>query len=214
MITSRIGKVVVAGIVLGASLLLWPATAGATHQPACPYPHDGGVWAAGPYLKTPGDQFFRPIDKNNNGLLCFNSEGPVKDDVDPDSPDGGAEKEPITALATVDCGGNNVVAGRPVIGFVTISLVGNGPVAAQVSLKDAIPNQTYAFFLIQTPSESLGCNKPPDGSITTNGQGNGNVGLSAAKLPDATGAFVFAFGPEQQPLVVSDHYAFGSNSPG
>jgi hypothetical protein len=198
---------------LGASLSLWPATAGATHQPACPLPHaDGEQWIVSVYPTF--DKGSRAQDKNHNGVLCFDSTGIFSfDDVDPDSPDGAAEKVPITQVATVDCGGTILPPNVPVLGFANISLVGNGPVVAQVSLKDAIPNETYAFSLIQTPIESASCRKPPDGFITTNGQGNGNVRLSVAKLPGATGAFVFAFGPAQQPLVASNTYAFGSNSP-
>jgi hypothetical protein len=217
MLRSRIGKIAVAGVVFGASLSLWPATARAKHQPECPYPHkDGEQWTRQQY--APDSEFHRRIDRNNNGVLCFLSVErgvAVRDDVDPnfDLPTnaaGGlpaAETVPIFRTTRISCGGDNQPA-EPTVGFANIRSDGNGPVVAQVSLKDARPNTTYDFILLQTPGGNCGPSRQPDGSITTNAQGNGNAKLSAAKRPGATGAFVFSLRPEQ--FLASGHYVFGS----
>jgi hypothetical protein len=71
---SRIRKIAVAGVVLDASLSLWPATAGATHQPACPYRHrPPDLFASGWALVA--DTVEQPrssiVDRNGNGQVCL-----------------------------------------------------------------------------------------------------------------------------------------------
>ena len=65
MITSRLRKIAVAGVVLAASLSLLPSTAGATHQPECPYQHraDQG-WLIFNAAEKP------QADHNGDGLIC------------------------------------------------------------------------------------------------------------------------------------------------
>jgi hypothetical protein len=116
-----------------------------------------------------------------------------------------SETVPIWPTSRLACSGENAV-GSPIIGTVHIRSDRDGPVVAEVSLKDGRPNTRYEFILLQTPGESGGCNKPADGILTTNSQGNGNVRLSAKRLPDTTGALVISVDPE---LLVSGHYVFG-----
>ena len=204
-----IGKIAVAGVVVGASLLLGPASAGATHQPECPYPHkDGEEWTLGPY---PLDSPLRRIDRNSNSLLCFESgdHGSVRDDEDPSAgrPNAAAEKVLLFPTTSFSCNGENTL-GRFPVGFANIRSDANGPVAAEVSLKGAQPDTRYDFVLVQLPGGD--CLPPTNtaiGSITTNGQGNGNAKLSATKRPGQTGAFLLAFGPQQ--ILVSGNSVFG-----
>lgn len=112
---------------------------------------------------------------------------------------------PIWPTNRISCDGSNAV-GSPIIGTVHIRSDRDGPVVAEVSLKDGRPNTRYEFILLQTPGENGGCNKPADGVLTTNGQGNGNVRLSAKRLSDTTGALVISIDPD---LLVSGHYVFG-----
>jgi hypothetical protein len=122
-----------------------------------------------------------------------------------------ADKVPIVSTNTFGCGagGPSVPPGSPIVGAVNIRSDGNGPVVAEVSLKDGRPNTRYEFLLLQTPGETrFGCFKPANGIMTTNGQGNGNVRLSAARLPDTTGGFVLSFNTPDN--LVSGHYVFGN----
>lgn len=208
MIRARIGKIALGGIVVGASLSLWPATTGA--QPECPYPHrDTEQWTINTYAND--SAFHRRIDRNNNGVLCFKSSDrgvAVRDDLDPffENLDSATDKVTITQVTRISCDGSTPPGARTV-GFANIRSDGNGPVVARVSLKDALPNATYDFILLQLPGEAGACNKPAAGSVTTNGQGNGTASFSAVKLPGTTAAFVFAAGPQ---LLVSGQYVFGS----
>jgi hypothetical protein len=120
-----------------------------------------------------------------------------------------ADHVPIFSTNTFGCGagGPSVPPGSPIVGSVNVRSDGNGPVVAEVSLKDGRPNTTYQFLLLQTPGER-GCIKPANGTSTTNGQGNGNVRLSVAKLPDTTGAYVISFNTRDN--LVSGHYMFGN----
>jgi hypothetical protein len=70
MLRSRIRKIAVAGVVLGASVSLWPATAGARHQPSCPYQHrEGQAWQ----LQGDFTTFRARVDDrgNNNDVVCI-----------------------------------------------------------------------------------------------------------------------------------------------
>ena len=80
--------------------------------------------------------------------------------------------------------------GTPTQGFAVIKLSPDGTViSAQVSLKDAVPNATYAVHIDQTPR---GPCRASVGTIQTNGQGNGNASVSAPLAPGTTDAAVFA----------------------
>ena len=80
--------------------------------------------------------------------------------------------------------------GTPTQGFAVIKLSSDGTViSAQVSLKDAVPNATYAVHIDQTPR---GPCRASVGTIQTNGQGNGNASVSAPLAPGTTDAAVWA----------------------
>ena len=122
-----------------------------------------------------------------------------------------ADKVPIVSSNTIGCfaDGPRVLPGSPIVGFVNIRSDGNGPVVAELSVKDGRPNTSYEFLLLQTPSQGPGCiSFSPNGTMTTNGQGNGNLRLSVTRLPDTTGAFVLSFNTPDN--FVSGHYVFGS----
>ena len=68
-------------------------------------------------------------------------------------------------------------------GFAVIVRV-DGNVVAEVSLKGGLPNTTYNVRLIQTPSGS-DC-FTFDGTLTTNGQGNGNAHIEEPLLAGPT----------------------------
>jgi hypothetical protein len=72
------------------------------------------------------------------------------------------------------CDGSGVISGAPGFGFAVINAPSNGTVEATVSLKGVKPNTTYGVGLIQGLAD---CGTI-DGTITTNGQGNGNAHVS------------------------------------
>jgi hypothetical protein len=88
---------------------------------------------------------------------------------------GGSQKfELLGPNGNVFCNGG-VISGAPGgFGFAVINAPGNDTVAATVSLKGLTPNTTYFVGLIQGVSDCV----TDDGTITTNGQGNGTVHLS------------------------------------
>jgi hypothetical protein len=68
-----------------------------------------------------------------------------------------------------------VLAGDPGgFGFAVINLTGEGDVAATVSVKGLDPNTEYHVYLVQGPADR----GTVDGTITTNGQGNGTIHVS------------------------------------
>jgi hypothetical protein len=78
--------------------------------------------------------------------------------------------------------------GNPTGGFAIIHSTGDGTLIAELSLKNAEPNQTYGVGLVQTPSGAH-CTES-EFQLTTNGNGNGNVNMQDPLLPGTTGAFV------------------------
>ena len=76
-------------------------------------------------------------------------------------------------------------------GFAVIYTTGSGQVAAEVSLKNGLPDTTYNLVLAQTPS-GAGCFTPPQTTVTltTNDQGQGNAQISEPILAGQDDAFV------------------------
>jgi hypothetical protein len=102
----------------------------------------------------------------------------------------GAEKAPLVHNVFELCTGGLINPPSPLptgFGSAVINATDN-KLIAEVALKNALPNTTYQVALTQTPS-GAGCNVYTD-SITTNGQGNGNVHIAQPLLPGTTDAFV------------------------
>jgi len=100
-----------------------------------------------------------------------------------------AQTEQMFDEGVVNCE-SGMSGGTPTQGFAVIKLSPDGTViSAQVSLKDAVPNATYAVHIDQTPR---GPCRASVGTIQTNGQGNGNAYVSAPLAPGTTDAAVFA----------------------
>ena len=100
-----------------------------------------------------------------------------------------AQTEQMFDEGVVNCE-SGMSGGTPTQGFAVIKLSPDGTViSAQVSLKDAVPNATYAVHIDQTPR---GPCRASVGTIQTNGQGNGNASVSAPLAPGTTDAAVFA----------------------
>ena len=80
-----------------------------------------------------------------------------------------------------------------------------GIITTKVKLKNAVPNTTYAVFVVQTPS-GAGCNDV-DGTITTDKGGNGNLILQEPLLPGSEDAFVYVY--DGVDLMVTRDVVFG-----
>jgi hypothetical protein len=104
--------------------------------------------------------------------------------------DNGAQKAPLVHNVFELCTGGLINPPSPLpTGFGSAVITATGDtLIAEVALKNALPNTTYQVALTQTPS-GAGCNVYTD-TITTNGQGNGNVHITQALLPATTDAFV------------------------
>ena len=145
-----------------------------------------------------------------NGLVTFTYPAPVTGSGKPPPPasSNAAQKEHfLHPTSAVSC--QPGTAGTPTDSFAIIKNA-NNTVSAQVALKNAVPNVTYAVFLVQTPTGS-GC-ADIAGTIQTSGQGNGNVHVSAPLSGGATGAFVDVlakFGGSSD-FQETTNYAFGS----
>jgi len=108
----------------------------------------------------------------------------------------GAGKAPLyNAPANFSCpAGALPAAGDPTFGFAVLNTTGNGIVIAEVALKGATPNATYDIYVNQDPG---GCPTVSTGSLTTNGQGNGNANVKVARVSSATKYWVSAVGGGQ-----------------
>lgn len=85
--------------------------------------------------------------------------------------------------------------GTPGYGHAIIHAGPDGRLSAEVSLKHGLPDATYQVYLIQSAGLGGGTFDcfVPDGTLTTNGQGNGNVHLDDALMPGATLAHVYLY---------------------
>ena len=100
-----------------------------------------------------------------------------------------AQTEQMFDEGVVNCE-SGMSGGTPTQGFAVIKLSSDGTViSAEVSVKDAVPNATYAVHIDQTPR---GPCRASVGTIQTNGQGNGNASVSAPLAPGTTDAAVWA----------------------
>jgi hypothetical protein len=84
------------------------------------------------------------------------------------------------------CNGSGA-SGSPGFGFAVVNHHA-GNVAAEIAMKGVAPNTTYNVRLIQT-NDVADCFRT-DATLTTNGQGNGNVHVSEPIEPGATSVFV------------------------
>jgi hypothetical protein len=79
-----------------------------------------------------------------------------------------------------DCGVPCVEAvdstGPTGFGFTNYNVDGQGNLRVVASLKNAAPNTTYHIFLVCGPTHDTSCGFTDIGTLTTNGQGNGNSG--------------------------------------
>jgi hypothetical protein len=76
------------------------------------------------------------------------------------------------------------MAGPTGFGFVNFNQDDAGNLRVVASLKNAEPNTTYEIFLVCGPTHDTACGFISIGTLTTNGQGNGNSG--AIDVPLAT----------------------------
>ena len=118
-----------------------------------------------------------------------------------DPPPEGAAKEPLLDntffLLSVTCPGGSS-APTPSVGFVILnshpplnSVGQDSTVSAEVVVKGAIPNATYAVYLIQDPGNCP--NVLSVGTIATNGEGNGNAHAEVSRIPGAMTFWVIVF---------------------
>src|SRR6266550_1701746 len=99
----------------------------------------------------------------------------------------GAVKQPLLANTGGDCF-QGATSGTPIGNSFVILNKAGGNVSAEIHLQGAPANGQWTIKLDQRPLE--GCNPAVEGTITTNGQGNGNAHVSEPVLPGNTGAFV------------------------
>jgi hypothetical protein len=117
-----------------------------------------------------------------------------------------AEKGRLTEVDTINCDGSTP-PGTPTQNFAIIKLSGKdgATVAANVTLKDLVPDDIVTVILIQTPSLSCG---PDSETVLSNGQGNATVQISAPRVFGKTGAFVAVIGTGHR--LVSEPFVFAA----
>ena len=108
----------------------------------------------------------------------------------------GAGKAPLyNAPANFTCPtGAQPAVGDPTFGFAVLNTTGNGMVIANVALKGATPDATYDIYVNQDPG---GCPTVATGTLTTNGEGNGNANVKVPAIPGASMYWVSAVGGGQ-----------------
>jgi hypothetical protein len=72
-------------------------------------------------------------------------------------------------------------------GFVNYNKDAAGALRVVVSLKNAEPNTTYHIFFVCGPTHATACGFEDIGTLTTNGQGNGNSGAIIVSAPPFVG---------------------------
>ena len=113
-----------------------------------------------------------------------------------DPPPQGAAKEPLFNTAVFTCP-TGVIPTPTTFGFVILNTHGpedvfekDSVVSIEVAIKDGIPNATYQIFLAQDPGNCP--NMVSVGTVTTNGQGNGNGHAEVSGISMATNFWVVA----------------------
>ena len=113
-----------------------------------------------------------------------------------DPPPQGAAKEPLFNTAAFACP-TGAVPTPTTFGFVILNTHGpadafgnDSVVSAEVVIKNGIPNATYQIFLAQDPGNCP--NMVSVGTVTTNGQGNGNGHAEVSRISTATNFWVAA----------------------
>ena len=89
---------------------------------------------------------------------------------------------------------SGITEGTPTPSYAVIGFH-NGNASATVRLQSQVPNTTYQIDLVQTPSGESCLQDPGEGSLTTDGQGNGKTFLSEPILPNQKGVFVMLLTP-------------------
>lgn len=72
-------------------------------------------------------------------------------------------------------------------GFVNVNKNAAGDLRVVAVLKNAAPNTTYEVFLVCGPTHATACGFVSLGTLTTNGQGNGNSGAIVVEDPPYVG---------------------------
>ena len=104
-----------------------------------------------------------------------------------------ASKEVVFSHTTGNCN-SGLITGLPTDSFAVINTHA-GTVSAEIALKGLAPNTTYQVDLVQVPSGESCLQVPGETTLTTNGQGNGNVHFAEPILPGQTGVFVMLVAP-------------------
>ena len=97
---------------------------------------------------------------------------------------------PVDTFTSCSTGGD---VSASTFGFVNINPQ-NGNLQIEVAVKGGTPNASYDIYVNQDPG---GCPTVAIGTLTTNGQGNGNVHLSVPQVSGATNFWVSAVGGGQ-----------------
>lgn len=103
------------------------------------------------------------------------------------SANNGAQPVNFNDRVAFSCDG--ALGGTPGASFAVIKSDGNGTVNADVALKHALPNTSYRVNLIQS-----GCSKRTTAFITTAGQGNVNIRLSAPQTSNSASVLANSHG--------------------
>jgi hypothetical protein len=120
-----------------------------------------------------------------------------------------AQKEPFLHEAFVLCE-TGAEGGVPTGSFAIIKKNPGNTVSTQVALKRALPKATYEVFLVQTPIFNPEDCFMADGTIQTNGRGNGNGHFSEPLASGQTGAFVYVESGGFVDFQATPNYVFGS----
>lgn len=70
----------------------------------------------------------------------------------------------------------------PMAGFVNFNQDDTGALRVVVAVKKGVPDTTYEIFLVCGPTHALACGFISIGTLTTNGQGNGNSGAISVSV--------------------------------
>lgn len=108
----------------------------------------------------------------------------------------GAQKEPLVAFPVSTCS-TGALSTSPSVGFAILnshpplnSAGQDSVIIGEVVVEGGVPNATYTVFVLQDPGNCL--NVTSAGTLTTNGQGNGNGHFEVSRIPGAIDFWVIA----------------------